>query len=431
MVSREQNIGERLAKVAEQQSKNDQAIRQHEERMNRLEERARELAGRAEQLAETDIPKAAEQAREVSDAAEEDFSNAREAAQDASEQMPTEFNASPSALAEEVEEFASMMEAARNDLNTAGRKTESSANNETRQQARAAAQQARDANRQADRSARDARQLARELRDAARRSSAQIQHSDQQQDQVNEMAGPVTEDFQRAASHAERLDMPEAGALAQTAEAMESISENELPTALDALEQSPAAQPAQGPVEQARSALAEQLGEMQEMLPESSAAQSASTAPSMQEQVDQWMARALDQLEAAELAQAAQPTEAQQAAQASAQAQAQQAMQQPLMSQQAAMAQSRTADNAAPQSESLTQRAMASLMSGSRVSDDMPPPTGQPLPEQLRLRNGRWGQLRKLEAVDMMESRGEAIAEEYREMIHTYFEVISRRAKEK
>ena len=76
-------------------------------------------------------------------------------------------------------------------------------------------------------------------------------------------------------------------------------------------------------------------------------------------------------------------------------------------------------------------RAMASLMSGSRASDDMPPPTGRPLPEHLRLRNGRWGQLRKLEAVDMMQSRGEVIAEEYREMIHTYFEVISRRAKEK
>ncbi len=61
----------------------------------------------------------------------------------------------------------------------------------------------------------------------------------------------------------------------------------------------------------------------------------------------------------------------------------------------------------------------------------MPPPTGQPLPEQVRRHGGPWGQLRQLEATDMVESRGEAVAEEYRDMVHAYFDAVSRQAKDK
>jgi len=38
--------------------------------------------------------------------------------------------------------------------------------------------------------------------------------------------------------------------------------------------------------------------------------------------------------------------------------------------------------------------------------------------------------LRKLSAEDLMEARKEAIAEDYREMVNTYFLVISQRAKQ-
>jgi hypothetical protein len=106
-------------------------------------------------------------------------------------------------------------------------------------------------------------------------------------------------------------------------------------------------------------------------------------------------------------------------------------MQQPLRNQQAAMAQSRAQDNSASRNENLGLRTMASRMSSNRTNSNMPPPTGVPLPEQVRLRGGQWGQLRKLDATDMVESRGEGVAEEYRDMVHAYFDAVSRRAKDK
>ncbi len=424
MVDQEQDIGNRLKGIAEQQSKNGQALQEHDQRMSQLQERARELARQAQRLANTDIPTVAQQARQVTDAAGPSFSEAQQAAQKASEQMPREFRAAPSAGADQVEQFASTMKAAGGNLNDAAKKTESSARKESSQQAKAAVQQTRDVNKQVDESVKQAKQLAADLREAAKSKSAQLQHTDQQQGQVNDMAGPVTEGFQHAAELAQRLGLPENGALTDTAEAMKSISEKELPRAREALEQSVAAQPAREPVEQAHSALAEQWNNVQKMLPESPAGE-PSPPLGEQEQTARWMARALDQWQVAELAQASPPSSAQEAGQA------RQTMQQPLRNQQATMAQNRAPNNAAPRNENLGPRTMASRMSANRTNPNMPPPTGVPLPEQGRRRSGPWGQLRQLNATDMVESRGEGVAEEYRDMVHAYFDAVSRRAKDK
>lgn len=419
MVQQEQQISEQLEKIADRQASNDSELRDYSEKMGKLEARAKELAQRAEQLASADIPRLAEQAKQVTHSAERHLTVAREAASDAAKQMPQEFSGSPTALAQQVDEFASMMDAADEDIEAAGQKTAASATNKNRQQAREAARQARDANKTAQGSAQDARRLARELRDAARRSSAQLEQTDQQQAVINETAGPVSEDIRRAAEHAERLGLPQTGALAETAAAMEDISAEELPAALNSLRQSPAAEPAQAPVRQAHSEMGELLADVQQMAESSDMSESAKQPSNLQAQMAQWMARALDRLEAAELA------GTQSAAQS---AQAQQAVRQPLSNQQATMAQARAQSVPAPRSTNLTQYAMASQMSSDSMHTDMPPPTGQPLPEQLRLRSGDWGKLRKLEATEMLESNTEAVAEEYREMVHAYFDAISQKS---
>ncbi len=74
---------------------------------------------------------------------------------------------------------------------------------------------------------------------------------------------------------------------------------------------------------------------------------------------------------------------------------------------------------------------MASQFSSDQTSGNMPPGTGRLLPENLRLLTGDWGKLRKLSATDLMKARKEAVSEDYREMVNTYFRVISQKARQK
>jgi len=134
----------------------------------------------------------------------------------------------------------------------------------------------------------------------------------------------------------------------------------------------------------------------------------------------------LDSLEAAQLAQGnPRPSLAAQ--------QAQQAAGRTLQAQQAAMAQARAQSQAQAraQSRSAARNRFASRFSSERTSSDMPPETGQRIPENLRLLSGDWGRLRKLSATDLMNSQKEAVSEDYREMVSAYFRVISQKAKEK
>lgn len=92
------------------------------------------------------------------------------------------------------------------------------------------------------------------------------------------------------------------------------------------------------------------------------------------------------------------------------------------------MAQARA--QAQARSRTAAQNRLASRFSSDRTSYDMPPETGLEIPERLLLRKGEWGMLRKLSARDLMEARKEAVAEDYRQMVNTYFLVISRKARQ-
>lgn len=53
------------------------------------------------------------------------------------------------------------------------------------------------------------------------------------------------------------------------------------------------------------------------------------------------------------------------------------------------------------------------------------------LPRALRRHGGEWGRLRALRAENILESRREAVPAEYRDMVETYFRVLSERARER
>jgi len=289
-----------------------------------------------------------------------------------------------------------------------------------------AAGQTRDAQRKAADLERKGNELARYLRNMARQNSAQLENADQRQQEINQMAPEVVDDIARAAIHAQRLDRSDAQALMQSAQAMESIAQNELPQAQSALDTATHARQAQPPVDQAYEALASQLDNFNQLQPDSAQPLQGTSRTPESDEIATWMARTLDRLEAAQLALGnPRPSVAAR--------QAQQAAGQTLQAQQADMAQTRAQSQAQAQAQSrnAARSRFASRFSSDRTSADMPPETGRLLPENLRLLSGDWGKLRKLSATDLMNARKEAVSEDYREMVNTYFRVISQKARQK
>jgi len=428
-------VAAELHDLARQRDLADRQIARTTPQQQQFAERARALARQAGELASNEIPTAARTAEQAGAGAAEDFEAAARAAAQAARQMPTAADAPPAELADRVEQFAQAMDQARGNLGSAlGRVNAAPAGDPAKasqavQQTRGAQDKATDLKRQAD-------ALARDLANAERRRSQQLGYADQQQRRINEMAPEVIDQVARAAAHAQRLADPEAQALSRAAEAMQGIARNELPAAQQALERASHARTAQAPVDEAYGALAEQLENL-------SALEPLAAWPSAWSETDPtaaWMARALDRLEAAQMAQAAasqaREAAAQQAmnqaiqAQQAAAQQGRRAMSQAIEAQQAALAQTRAQAQAQARSRARSRNRTASMFSSDRTSADMPPETGLELPASLRLRTGDWGQLRKLSAEDLMEARKEAIAEDYREMVNTYFLVISQRAKQ-
>jgi hypothetical protein len=330
--------------------------------------------------------------------------------------MPTDFSAPPAALAEKVDDFARAMDQAQGDLQSAVGKVNAAGNANPDQRSQAAAQ-TRDAQRKAADLKKQGGDLARDLRETARRRSDQFEYTDRRQQEINQMAPEVIDDIARAAIHAERLSRPDAQTLRSATQAMQAISQNELPDAQHALDQAVHARQAQPPVDRAYDALADQLDNLAELQADAAQPQQGAQA----DETAKWMARTLDQLEAAQIA-AGSPKQAQPPPST-----ARQTMNQALLAQQIAMAQAR----AQSQSRAQAGNRAASMFSSDRTSPQMPPETGEELPDRLALRRGDWGKLRTLSATDLMEAGKETVAEDYREMVNMYFLVISQKARQK
>ncbi len=416
-------IADRLKDLARQRTEADKQLAQAPPPQNKFAQKAKELAQQAGRLAKSDIPQAAQKAEQAQAEASEKFDSAAEAAANAADQMPTDFSAPPAALADKVDNFAEAMDQTGKDLQSALGKVKAAAKNDANQRTQAAGQ-TRDAQKKAADLKRKGSELARDLRNMARQNSAQLENADQRQQEINQMAPEVVDDIARAAIHAQRLDRSDAQALMQSAQAMESIAQNELPQAQSALDTATHARQAQPPVDQAYEALASQLDNFNQLQPDSAQSLQGASRTPQDNEIATWMARTLDRLEAAQLALGnPRPSVAAR--------QAQQAAGQTLQAQQADMAQARAQSQAQAQSRNAARNRFASRFSSDRTSADMPPETGRLLPENLRLLSGDWGKLRKLSATDLMKARKEAVSEDYREMVNTYFRVISQKAKQK
>jgi len=409
-------IAAQLKDLARQRNDADRQLAQAPPEQNQFAQRAKDLAQQAGQLAKEDIPQAAQKAQQAGADASGNFDSAARSAGDAARQMPTDFSAPPAALAEKVDDFAKAMDQAQGDLQSAVGKVNAAGNANPDQRSQAAAQ-TRDAQRKAADLKKQGSDLARDLRETARRRSDQFEYTDRRQQEINQMAPEVIDDIARAAIHAERLSRPDAQTLTKTTQAMQAISQNELPDAQHALDQAAHARQAQPPVDRAYDALADQLDDVAGLQADAAGPQQGAQA----DETAKWMARTLDQLEAAQMA-AGSPQQAQPSPAA-----ARQTMNQALLAQQIAMAQAR----AQSQSQAQGRNRAASMFSSDRTSPQMPPETGEELPDRLALRRGDWGKLRTLSATDLMEAGKETVAEDYREMVNMYFLVISQKARQK
>jgi len=444
-VEQEGKLSEKVDAIAQEQQEHPERPEQLEQKGNQLEERAKEIAQKAEQLAQDRIPQAAQKSQEVGAQAQSEFAQAQEATQSAAESMPQEFyGQAPSALSQEMREVAASLAQANQDLQKASSKTKAVARGENVKPAQAAASQAKEAGNQARDLAKQAINLAGDLQKLDRQMSEQMGQTEGWQERIAQETGAIGDEVARAAMHASRLEQPLANSLQESGEGIQELADDEMGEAQEALASARRASSAQASVENAYNEAENQLEQLECALASMpSMASSLDGAPASpgdpMDYASQWMARALDQLDAAsQMAQApgqsAQhgqpgqtpgPSLATQAAEQS----AQQAMAQATQSQQAAMARARS-QSQQPGQDSRMARITSAEAGGANPDSEAPYIGAGMLPEDVILLSGDWGKLRRRRARDLMEAQKEAVAEDYKRMVNTYFKVISERAKE-
>jgi hypothetical protein len=444
-VKQEGNLSDRVDQIAAEQQQHPDRPQQLERKANQLEERAKQIAQKAEQLAETRIPQAAQKSQQAGAQAQGEFTQAQEATQSAAEDTPQEFSGQdPSELAEQMRDVAGSLAQANQDLQKAAAKTKAAAQKENAQPAREAATQAKEAGNQARDLAKEANNLARDLQNLDRQMAQQMGNTEGWQESIAQETGEIGDDVSRAAMHAERLDQPLANSLQESGQGIQELSDDEMGEAQEALASASRASSAQEPVEGAYNEATNQLEQLAEALANmpsmASSMQGTPMSPGeMSDMASQWMARALDQLDSAAQAQG-QPAQQGQpgqtpgpspAAQAAEQS-AQQAMGQATQSQQAAMAQARAqSQNQQPGQDARQDRITSSEAGRSNPDAEAPYIGAGMLPEDVILLQGDWGKLRRRRAKDLMEAQKEAVSEDYKRMVNTYFKVISEKGKEK
>lgn len=411
-------LDQKLQQWQQQYNQSDKQLVEANQRQQELATRAKQLSEQAKTLAQEQIAKTREQTKPITPAAAEELDAAQQTAQAAGEQLGQPAPAA-AILAKKAELFAGMMEQAKQDLQD----SESRINElpqATKEQAKELPQQVRTEQQKAQELAQQGRELARQLNDLAGQDAQRLEQSPQQQQQVNQQAPQVTADIQRIATHAQRLQKPDAPLLSQIGQAMDQIAERQLPEVLNKLQTARLAEPVRPPVEAARQNLEEQSRQLNQVDPEAWPDSANSGQP--QDPTGIWMARTLDQLEAAERNPEAASRQAMTA-------QAQQSMDQSMRAMQRTLAQRRTPAANSAQAANRTRYRLASARSSRQTRSEMPEATNIPLPDSVSLRDGKWGQLRSLNAADMTESKQESVAEDYRQMVSAYFQVIAEKAK--
>lgn len=329
-----------------------------------------------------------------------------------------------------------------------------------------AARRAQQAAQEAAGLAQQARSLAGQVENLARQADQPLQTAAQGQSDVQQEVGDVGADLARAGRHETRLANRLGRDLQEAGEGLEATSRNELNAAREALGAVELPAQAQPLVADAQEALHSDTqaaaAALAKAIAQAAEAEKATAAPRTDGQpaaeVSRWLAQALDRLDERQNtpagepgepvspvqaqaqprspapAEAAQAAAAQKAAQqASAQAAAQAAMQQALQAQAQAMAAARNSGRLPGETGTPPAAVAAAASTGAANAGEARVP-GAPLPPIKPFQpdaTAQWGRLPTSLARDLMDSRGEAVPEEYRAMVDAYYRVIAEQSKDK
>ncbi len=404
------------------------------------------IAKQARELAQGKVQSAARQASQAAPSAEQPLKAAGESLEQAAASVPRNFEAGRETLANAMENTSRQLrEAAQASADASGQASKTAGEAQTAadqagqkaaqgqaagdpnaadqaRQAQAAAQGQQKAAQGVAGEAQSAHEAAKQLADAASAVSSELrqmagnergalQQAAGQQSPLTSSADQSGADIARAGRHESRLGRNMGEALQQAGERTQETAAGEMTDAGRQLQSQPTAEAAAPSVQQASGEVgrrAEELAGLMSQMPAMPAASAAEAAA-------QWMARALDQMDAQQAAASAQQASAaQQAAQAQAQQAAQSAMSQAAQAQAASMSQSRARGE----------------VPGTQPKDGAPAhvagragPEGVPAPAVAVPED--WAKLPAQMARDLMEAKRENVPEEYRAMVEVYFKAVA------
>jgi hypothetical protein len=378
-----------------------------------LAEQAKLVRDEARKLAREDLPAAKAKSEEAGIKNANDLDTAAQALARAAK--PGELPDAMEPLAREVEAMAGPLREASAMLREA-QQTAAAAAKSGDAKARAAQAQTGRAADQAVRLAERAAEIAGALKSTAETNARKLSQAAPQQALIEQETRKAAELLERAGSLQQQLQNAQAAALQEVAAETRNLAETALPPARQALSSSPDAVTAEPPVQAARAALEEQVARLQAALsgagssPQTpNGAQQSEGTPTSQQQA-QAMAKAMEKMN----------------------------------SQQAASPNGKPSAASAQQAQSLLASAQQKAMNAARASlqqaqdgqgaEGLTLAQGQAagaLPELAPLAPGEWGKLRRQDAAEMMQSRGEGVASEYRTMVETYFRVVAERVRQK
>ncbi len=427
---KEQNIARQMASPAEQ---------------------AKQIAETAKKLAQQDIPATAQQAGEN---ARPDLNNAAQKLDNVAHNIPQDFSKKPSELAQAMQAQVAPLQQAATDLHNAANKADQAA----KPKAQAAAQQAA-----------QLAQQAQQLANALQQIPAQMQAAAGQQPAIEQTVREAGNNIERAGRHEERLgNQPMGQQLQHLGNQIENQTGAQLAEAGKEMNRASTPSQLHPPAQGAAEAIQKPLDQVNAMLqqptptpPTPPATDLSGQLASAQGETAQWMARALDSLDAAmhpasapagsesgqpgqSPSQQGQPNQGQQAQSGQPQPGQSQSQGQPSPSAQAAQSLAAQAAQAAAQSQAVSMMSARNqgLTPGQQPFSEA---NGQgngaafnaagmdvgALPDVPGIARADWGKLPPKLARDLLESRREGVAGEYREMVDLYFRAIATKAREK
>ena len=417
-VAREESLAGQLDQLAQQEPSSSEELRNE---INKLADAAREFV-------REDIPSVQQAAKQSRVTPPSSLDDAAQQADQRAGEVAEESTSSPQELAQALDDLSQPLREAQAALG------------ETSQQAApssALQAQAAQASAESGRLADQAAQLADVMSELAEAGAERLEQASSAQPPIASDVGDVGEDLERAARHQERLQEPYAAPLSDLGEALGEIAESTIPSTqetLAAAELPSQGQPSVEAVADALGAPLDRLAEITAGLDSAPPPSQPSTASPQPAQTDTWLARALDAADEALYAETALQD---------APAGAQPSTPQPSTTPPVPGAQPAPQDalRAAAQAQAET---MAATRSPSMADSQMPNASQQQMEEagaeieaqgvdyaELAEVNlvGRedWAKLPPRLARELREARREAVSDEYRASIETYFKVLAER----